>query len=641
MVFLKCYFVDDFSNNNLVLVTGLNEAVVQESSGKILEFHQTENTYKIIFDVTDESLYELVLRREKKRGKIDLRWRAKEGWKYNIFTFLSKNISLECKWLTKRNLVIDDGKVFCTDGYCKCGGKIEVFGYDNKLEFVITGIDKKYRHTERYHIVGTARQELNEKLKSQSALKTRQEIIGEYIPGNTSIEQKRFIPGLPTLNTLNKIKYTANKIKEDPIDVLIDWAGSSKRDVILHIGAYPFYVFYRSVLQYEWFKAECKHKRVSIAIDATGSVIKPPARSQKIAGTNKYKHIFLYSILMKTTTSSVAIAQMVTQKHSHEFIAYFFKCMFRDIKKPAEIVVDESKAIILALIVSFTSCRNLNEYVHICMTCLNNDTSPPKCYIRLDRSHFVKTVTRNINDNDARRRLFYRSVIGYLIQCDSFQVARSIISDFFIVINNRYDGFNKSGLKLQTEKSKERLIKLCSTHVLDDTDNGSANLKQEVDHEAEKLCEVTVSPWLTSIIQSSYKNEKSIHENLYYSPDDVKYYSLLFSKICLWSNVMNSKFKSTTTVATSSDVESSFKNLKYYIFDNKKHRADLFIEKHLKFVDSEIKQRSIKTNSNSFIRYIYFRHRFYCAFIKQCQDSPNNWLNWLHLMYTYIKKLQK
>lgn len=62
---------------------------------------------------------------------------------------------------------------------------------------------------------------------------------------------------------------------------------------------------------------------------------------------------------------------------------------------------------------------------------------------------------------------------------------------------------------------------------------------------------------------------------------------------------MNSTFGSTATVATSSDVESSFNSLKNFILSGKMSQAHAFIRTHVDFVNAEIKLNAISTSDRS------------------------------------------
>lgn len=100
--------------------------------------------------------------------------------------------------------------------------------------------------------------------------------------------------------------------------------------------------------------------------------------------------------------------------------------------------------------------------------------------------------------------------------------------------------------------------------------------------------------WIEEIINAiPIVKSTSYHENLYFSPQDKAMYLKLFSTIVLRSNVMNSKFKSSTEVATSSDVESFFKSLKYGILKQKMYPANEFLDHYIEFVNAEVKLSAI------------------------------------------------
>lgn len=94
---------------------------------------------------------------------------------------------------------------------------------------------------------------------------------------------------MPTLNTLRKAK-SSDQCPEnrDVFDGLHDLF-SIHVDCVQNIGNTPFYVFYTSPSQIEWYaKEKSANKRSIISIDATGVGMKSP--------TTFKKYIFLYVI---------------------------------------------------------------------------------------------------------------------------------------------------------------------------------------------------------------------------------------------------------------------------------------------------------------------------------------------------------
>lgn len=64
---------------------------------------------------------------------------------------------------------------------------------------------------------------------------------------------------------------------------------------------------------------------------------------------------------------------------------------------------------------------DLNSYLEHCMRSLLKDETPPTCYIRLDRSHFVKSIVR------------HKELHNIDIQCDSLQQMEVIAKQLFTI----------------------------------------------------------------------------------------------------------------------------------------------------------------------------------------------------------------
>lgn len=273
-------------------------------------------------------------------------------------------------------------------------------------------------------------------------------------PNNEQLSE-RFDPLTPTLQALRLLRFRQEKPVKDTFSEILNMKESDYANVISFVSHSPFAVFYQTPLQRALYIAESKKGDMSLSIDATGSLVIPPKQTQKIHGTNKLKHIFLYQIMAKLSSGkSVPIAQMLSQDHSSEFIEYFLRKVFKQMKPPKEFVSDESKALLKALAATFAGCNGMDAYVKQCMEALLIGAPTPLIQLRIDRSHFVKNITNKIKDRDSRRRNFFRGVIGYLIQCDDFQTAKQIMLDFFTVILNEYDGADAIG-PLPSEISKK------------------------------------------------------------------------------------------------------------------------------------------------------------------------------------------
>lgn len=166
---------------------------------------------------------------------------------------------------------------------------------------------------------------------------------------------------------------------------------------IQDIGLDPFFVFFAIPLQKEYLLQCTRRKRVVLSIDATGISIKPPQNSSVYynARGEQYKRSFLYLICVVIDSKHVPVFQIVSQRHSHEFIAYmlhYFKERVLNGKFPNEVIIDDSAALLLANILTFTGAKSMDEYLNQCYDALFNHGEPPKSYIRLDHPHYVKSL---------------------------------------------------------------------------------------------------------------------------------------------------------------------------------------------------------------------------------------------------------
>lgn len=547
------------------------------------------NPKKIVIDsysgqFPNAGIFAIESRRERHRQGTVARNCVKSGWTSKLAALLFKEIDISCKFDFKRAWIVNDGTIR-TKGTCDCGSVLEVSSNLKLLCVNITNINAAYDHSRKYQIRGEMKENLSEMLKAKFAKPVQVKFVNDITPNNEELKE-RFDPITPSLEALRKLRSRQENHGQDTFAQIISMKESEHSDVICFLSHSPFAVFYQTPLQLALYIAETKKGDVSLSVDATGSLVIPPKQSQKIAGSNKLKHIFLYQIMLKSISGkSVPIAQMLSQDHTSEFIQFFLSKIFKQVKSPKEVVCDESKALLKALAATFAKCESIDIYVKQCMGALITSAPKPLIQLRIDRSHFVKNITNKIKDRDHRRRSFFRGVIGYLIQCDDFVVVKKIIEDFFTVILNEYDGADGIG-PLPAEVSKKKLLLLLTTFDEQadyDEDDKPADTELDVNEN---------SLWIEEIIDKVpivREMPKEHHGNLYFSPDDKPFYIRLFSTIALWSNVMNPLFESNRTVASSSDVESNFKTLKTGIIGRRMLSPHTFLKIHIDFVNAEVK----------------------------------------------------
>lgn len=543
------------------------------------------------YDISGENIFEIEIRQRVHRGKSVKTRLVKSGWPGPLAAFLWKQTKLDCKF-DLRVAYVTKNEIIKTSGGCDCGAILGIACHENTLNVDIKNIDKSFKHERRYQVTGDRRKAIAEQLMHDSALKVQTQTINELLPDNETLPTN-FVPMMPTGNALRKIKSQKNE-NEDPVNTLLDWKDSIYTKVISLVSVSPLIIHYRTAIQLAYYVAERRKHRVCVSIDATGSLVKPPSKSQKVDGDDKLKHVFLYTIMAKNDSKSVAVAQMLTQDQSSENIEFFLKKMYKHpLKPPNEFVCDGSKAILKAIATAFTHCDGIESYVNQCIISLETGTAPPKCQIRLDRSHFVKTVTSKITYRDFRKRNFYRCIIGFLIKCDKFDVVKEVVYDLFTVLRNENDEIDEFGDILPAEASKMRLVNLVGTHdaTADYETDEPSNWKDDLDFRVS-------TKWIHDIIEKvRVKNINGGHLNVYFDRAGEKDYIRMLSTIPLWSNIMNKSFQSTADVATSSDVESSFNSLKNGILAGNIMQVHSFLQLHIDFVNAEIKLNAI-TNRN-------------------------------------------
>lgn len=280
---------------------------------------------------------------------------------------------------------------------------------------------------------------------------------------------------------------------------------------------------------------------------------------------------------------------MLTQDHTLEWIQVWLSqwIIWNDSKKAHEIVMDESAAIMGAVVGAFTRLNSTNDYLTACMDSLQNKSLPPECFIRIDRSHFVASIKRNVKKGFQKTVKLIHGVLGYLITCDNFPESARIVHALFTIVINE---FNSAAVT----ESVRMLRNLILTHdvstlfeEVNETEIDEAKIKT-------KTYKGTLNyQWVQSILKTvelAEENcESGCNENMYFAPDYKKYLIRTFVRMPLWSNIMLNTFKSENTTATSSSVENVFKEIKFLLGLNKKKRADVFLRHHLKCLSGHLK----------------------------------------------------
>lgn len=285
---------------------------------------------------------------------------------------------------------------------------------------------------------------------------------------------------------------------------------------------------------------------------------------------------------------------MLSQSHDANYIRYWLISWFKDLKNPDEVIIDASEALISGSVQAFTLYASANKYVTACMKSLLENEAPPLCFIRLDRSHFVRSIIGNklLRKLDASVSRLIKGVIGYLIQCDSIDTVKHVLQKVFTLTRN------PKGTE-DVRSAQSYLMKLVQTHTAFDdipesqTEENAAQDQFEKDSESDSYRDTLAYKWLMAIIESVPITEESECDtstlpNIYFSQKLNEFLLQLFVRIPMWSNIMCAVFGSSNINPSSSASESEFKNIKK-LTGIKTKLVDVFVDLHLKHLSGKTK----------------------------------------------------
>lgn len=384
----------------------------------------------------------------------------KIGWTENFFDLVHNETKLSCIWKLNHNVLKNAIRI---TGDCQCNAKLLAKTMEeNKMSVHITNIDPNFVHKGTRKLKGSLKEKALELLEKKTPLLSRLEMV------DASVENidDHIPPTIPGLSQLKQLRYTES-VKAMPDKNVMKSLNKMKTltpDLIFEIGYNPFYVFYNVPIQREWYRRESMINRMCLCVDATGSLIIPPEESTDSHGTGKKKHIFLYNLMAKREEGkSVTIHQAISQTQNTSFIVYWLSRWFEFSQKPpAEIVCDQSRALINAILRTFTSCKNLDTYVKRCLSALDNNGELPEIFLRFDRSHIVNNMKKRITNTDFRKEKLFQNVFGYLIQCNDMNEVKKIVTNLFTTIYNKYDGVST----WPAEKANKFLMTLATQHMI-------------------------------------------------------------------------------------------------------------------------------------------------------------------------------
>jgi len=118
--------------------------------------------------------------------------------------------------------------------------------------------------------------------------------------------------------------------------------------------------------------------------------------------SEKTNKIFLYEGLVydEQKKYSFTATDMLSERHTNVAISnWFANWLNSDVPVPKQTVCDQSIALLSAIVKSFTQYSTLQDYVRAYASLLNGDVAVqsywvPRCFVRIDIAHFIKTISR-------------------------------------------------------------------------------------------------------------------------------------------------------------------------------------------------------------------------------------------------------
>lgn len=218
----------------------------------------------------------------------------------------------------------------------------------------------------------------------------------------------------------------------------------------LHAMGYdPFFLLYWTNYQVHVYRLYAKSCHPTISIDATGSIV------QKLSIDNyKTKHIFLYEAVVNCHLGQFSVTQMLSERHDTVTIHMWLERWLQaGVPAPKEVISDSCKALLNAIVRTFSVYKTIEEYANASW-----ETVPPRCYVRLDVAHFMKTYVNFLANTTKRVRAFYLSSIGQLIMSRTVEIAADIVRSILIVTQSDTEGNNlRTGEPIPCEIEKKRL----------------------------------------------------------------------------------------------------------------------------------------------------------------------------------------
>ncbi|CAH1113199.1 unnamed protein product [Psylliodes chrysocephalus] len=537
---------------------------------------------------TDKYEKKTNLRKSKQRAYISLEPKYWSNILHNKIEKALRSLGYKCTFIFKRCKITLCGKYFATIyGLCKecksvLSGYIETEPGENEnvtIIFECMGNFSITHNIAKRPIFGSERKKIGEELITTNIAPSQYRRLRAVNEIQEGIESS----SLPKLEVIRKIKHESQselRLNKDPIlAVQILKNNPDMKGCIKNIGLDPFFVYLWTNTQLHVFNKYCKEDYGILSIDATGGIV----RSATKPSGDKTKHIFLYEGTIRhkhlKKENQYPVTSMLSEAHNsvaiYTWLAHWIK---NGAENPKEIVCDMSLALLYAIILAFTSCKTLEQYLQICFEAIFfQQPFNEKCFIRLDIAHFQATVSRFSCMKKQHRltRQFYLRAVGQLCQCTNVEDVQNMLEAIFTVAYSDTEGKSLiTGINIKCEEHKQWLIRRCSSGTTEtlDIELKIVNNEMELENFKEKI-KSPFEDWARNIAVKcktlvNTQNEVGDRGNQQCLPLFVNELLKLLKLLPLWSAILIPHFPKAQVTASSSISESNFNHIKNRVFSN-------------------------------------------------------------------------
>lgn len=404
--------------------------------------------------------------------------------------------------------------------------------------------------------------------------------------------------------------------RRDLIRTIEEMSLKSEYAGLIHdVGSLPFHVCYSTQAQLYAYKEYCRlNKKSLICIDSTGSIVRQLERNGQKCG-----HIFLYAIVINFDNTTIAVHQMLSEKHTTEFIELWLRQWQRNgAPKPKQVVCDFSRALLSAISLAFNN-QTIKSYVEDSFNAISRRgvRKNPDTIIRVDVAHLIVAVCRWNCWKFVRQiyiKEFFIRCIALMVECVTFSDFQKIFFLTCVVGLQIHQDVEIDHAEVQTAKDArkelekeiaERGININVPSAADEFEYPkvqSVTECDEVDQNSNRI-----GDWVDEQVTRVKKVQRNGEElNPFFLPEFIDMLSLRAKEFPLWTRV---GMDYDTPHATSSYVEGYFNDIKTRVLKTGPMRVGKFLITHARDIHgATLLFSSAMTNYNA----------------KRCAQSPGS-----------------